>query len=317
MKLSTSTGDFSGFEDAVAERVKHFKGTKFQYINLEQTGAHTSSILCEDGDAWKRLADDWGEAAALAGVTYVVSHAPVLDAYEELTDEHYAVTLRAIRRSIEICHMLGIPRTVVHASSNAGFDAREFYRRNKIYYRDLFDLMEKYDVTVMVENMHERPCYEFSIGKEMRQFLDEVDHPLLGACWDTAHANRNQQAKAEGQYQNIVALGDRLKGLHISDNFGNVGHHHTWPFAGAINFDQVMQGLLDVKYDGYFNFEASYTLLHHTNKPYSPYNRREWEHNGETVTRLLDPSVELKQKAVDLLYDIGKYMLEAYDCFES
>ena len=291
MKISTSTGDFTGFEEVVAERVKYFRDTKFKYINLEQTGAHTSSILCEDGDGWRHLADDWARAAEEAGVTYVVSHAPCLDAYDTLTDENYAVTVRAIRRSLELCHMLGIKRTVVHASSNAAFSPEEFYRRNKSFYGDLFDLMEKYDITVMVENMHERPNYTFSTGAEIRQFLDEVNHPLLAACWDTAHAYRNHAAKELGQYQNMVALGDKLKGLHISDNFGNVGHHHTWPFAGAINFDQVMQALLDVNYDGFFNFEASYTILHHTNKPYSPYYRKPWEHNGETVTKLYDPQI--------------------------
>ena len=47
-------------------------------------------------------------------------------------------------------------------------------------------------------------------------------------------------------------IGDKLKGLHISDNFGD-SHHHSWPFAGIINFDSVMQGLVDVNYDGIIN----------------------------------------------------------------
>ncbi len=313
MKLSTSTGDFSGYVEAVADKVKLFRDTKFRYINLEQTGAHTSTILLANGEEWKALADAWGEAAAAAGVTYVVSHAPCLDPFDTLSDEHYAVTLRAIRRSIEICHMLGIPRTVVHAGSNTAFDASEFYKQNKRFYGDLLALMEKYDITVMTENMHVRPCYAFSTGEEIRGFLEEMDHPLLAACWDTAHCNLNPTAGEIGQYSNIVALGHRLKGLHISDNLGNSGHHHSWPFAGTINFDQVMQALVDVSYDGYFNFEASYTLLHHTNQPR---HRQSWEHDGREVTTLLDPSVKLKQKAINLLYDIGQYMLESYNCFE-
>ena len=115
------------------------------------------------------------------------------------------------------------------------------------------------------------------------------------------------------QYRCITDVGDKLKGLHIADNFGDGAHHHTFPFAGIINFDEVMQALLDVGYEGYFNFEASYTLLHHENLPY---RRQPWVHNGETVKRLLDPSLELKQKAVALLYDTGKYVLETYNCFE-
>ena len=107
-------------------------------------------------------------------------------------------------------------------------------------------------------------------------------------------------------------IGDKLKGLHISDNFGD-SHHHSWPFAGRINFDSIMQGLMDVNYDGFFTFEASYTLIHHNNPPYG---RTAWSNNGETVTKLLDPPIYLKKQAVDLLYEIGKYILETYGCFE-
>ena len=207
-------------------------------------------------------------SAAYAGVTYVVSHAPCLDAFDKLNEEHYAVTVRAIRRSIEICHLLGIKRTVVHASSNPAFTVAEYYQCNKRFYGDLFDLMEKYDITVMTENMPSPVYTPLSTGKEMREFMEYLDHPLIGACWDTAHANLNEKARREGQYQCIVDIGDKLKGLHISDNFGDGAHHHSWPFAGIINFDSVMQALLDVKYDGFFNFEASYTLLHQKNLPY-------------------------------------------------
>ena len=38
MKLCTSTGDFSYYVDNVTEKIKSFKGLKFKYINLEQTG---------------------------------------------------------------------------------------------------------------------------------------------------------------------------------------------------------------------------------------------------------------------------------------
>ena len=147
----------------------------------------------------------------------------------------------------------------------------------------------------------------------MREFIEFVGHPLFGGCWDTAHANINPESAAAGQYECITGIGDRLKGMHISDNLGGTAHHHSWPFAGVISFDAVMQGLLDAGYDGYFTFEASYTLLHHTNPPYG---RKPWTHDGKTVTRLLDPSVELKKKAVALLYETGKYILQTYDCFE-
>ena len=315
MKLATSTGDFSWYKNSIADKVACFADTKFKYINLEQPGS-IPAFFSNSEKEWKILAHQWEEAAAVAGVTYVVSHAPclhfpVLEAMNDPQNETYRANIRAIRRSIEVCHMLGIPRIVVHACPHSSFTKESFYRYNCMFYREFFDLMEKYNIMVLTENWDNNQT-QFSTGKEIREFLDYMDHPLLAACWDTAHGNIDPVARELGQYENILAIGDKLKGMHISDNFGDC-HHHSWPFAGIINFDSVIQGLLDVNYDGYFTFEASYTLLHHRN---NPYNRQPWEHNGQTVTKLLDPSIELKKKAVELLYDTGKYLLESYGCFE-
>jgi sugar phosphate isomerase/epimerase len=315
MKLATSTGDFSWYVPSTAEQVQSIAGTKFKYINLEQTG-NIPTMLNQTQEAWKVLAHQWGEIAAAAGVTYVVSHAPclhfpVLEAMDNPQNETYRANIQTIRRSIEICHLLNIPRIVVHACPSNTFSKEDFYRYNSMFYREFFDLMEKYNIMVLTENWDNNQT-QFSTGKEIREFLDYMDHPLLAACWDTAHGNIDPVARELSQYENILAIGDKLKGVHISDNFGDC-HHHSWPFAGIINFDSVLQGLLDVKYDGFFTFEASYTLLHHNN---IPYHRQPWNHQGQTVTKLLDPSLELKQKAVDLLYDIGKYLLDTYNCFE-
>ena len=37
---------------------------------------------------------------------------------------------------------------------------------------------------------------------------------------------------------------------------------------------------------------------------------------AKEVAKLANPSIALKQKAVDLMYETGKYILETYDCFE-
>ncbi len=315
MKLCTSTGDFSFYVDSLTEKIKNFKGSKFKYINLEQTGK-IHEFFSNDDDDWKRLADDWGEAAEYANVKFVVSHAPCLDApipdaLKNSDNEEYNLNLRALKRSIEICNILNIDRIVVHPCTSEMFSVEELYEYNKMFYGDLLKVAEKYNIMLLAENMPANSLH-FSLGKEMRDFLEFIDHPLLGACWDTAHGNIDLVARKKGQYENIIALGDKLKGVHISDNFGD-SHHHSWPFAGVINFDSVVQGLLDVNFDGYFTFEASYTLLHNSNPPYG---RQPWNHNGETVRKLLSPSIELKKKAVDLLYEVGQHILNTYNCLE-
>ena len=76
MKLSTSTGDFSGYVGSIAVEIAGFGPTKYKYLNLEQSG---DAYTTEDGEEWKRKADEWGEAAAKAGV--------VLSGDQEATEE--------------------------------------------------------------------------------------------------------------------------------------------------------------------------------------------------------------------------------------
>ncbi|MBQ9131792.1 MAG: sugar phosphate isomerase/epimerase [Clostridia bacterium] len=315
MKLSTSTGDFRHYVDRISGEVACFKETKFRYINLEQDG-NVPELLSEDDDDWRRFAHACGEAAAYANVKLVTSHAPCLRnvdlPVEMLEDsEDYRRNIRAFRRAIRVCHVLEIPQIVVHACTKTHFDEDTLYRYNQKLYGDLLDLAQECGILILTENMTEDAGH-FTTGRQLRDFVDYVGHPMLGICWDTAHGNISPIAREIGQYQNILELGGKLQGLHIADNFGDC-HHHTWPFAGTVNFDSVMHGLMDVGYGGYFNFEASYTLLHPQN---APYHRQPWVKDGKTVTTLLAPSIPLKQKAVDLMYDVGRHILEAYGCFE-
>lgn len=312
MKLATSTGDFWHLKTNYYDAIQCFKDTKFKYINLELT-KKLEIFYSENDDDWKRLADELEKAREDAGVSYVVAHSPCLYEFHYPGETAYQRDILAIRRSMEIIHRLGVDRIVVHPVTNLKQTVEEFYHYNAIFYRDLLDLAEKYGITIMIENWDFTETH-ISTGLQMRNFLDYMHHPLLAACWDTAHCNLEPVAREIGHYDNIAALGGYLKGLHISDNLGIKNwHQHTWPFAGLINFDSIMQALLDVNYDGYFTFEASYNLMHQNNCP-AP--REPWVYKGQKVTKLMNPSVELKKKATDLLFETGKYILETYDCFE-
>ena len=144
MRIATSTGDFSYYVESVPEKVSLFGDTKFKYINLEQTGS-APFFFSEDEEDTILFAKACAEAAEKAGVSYVVSHAPCLHFAhpEALTDREnadYLREVRAIRRSIEVCHMLGIPRIVVHACTHDSFDRETFLRYNKMFYGDLPNL---------------------------------------------------------------------------------------------------------------------------------------------------------------------------------
>ena len=74
-----------------------------------------------------------------------------------------------------------------------------------MFYNDILDLAEKYGITVMTENW-DNDATHFSTGEDLAEFIDRMDHPCLGACWDTSHGNLAANAREIGQYRNITAL---------------------------------------------------------------------------------------------------------------
>lgn len=310
MKLSISTNYFRGLTENTAQSVKLFAGTGFKLLDLNLFREELpGTIWMADGDEWRRMTDEIGKAAASIGVKFSQAHAP--DGGRIFSHPEPDKLMRCLKRSIKVCSILGIPNLVIHACADEKFSQQEFLRRNKYdFFARLFDDMERHNVNILVENGAEinSSYYYLRTGTELFEFINEIGHPLLHACWDTGHANLSDM----DQYSNIMALGSHLRGLHIADNYGNADTH-TAPFCGTCNFDPVMQALLDMGYKGDFTFESCNMLRNHNEWPHP---RKKWEYKGRPVTKLLDVPLHLKQQSAILLYEIGKHILQAYDCFE-
>ena len=148
-----------------------------------------------------------------------------------------------------------------------------------------------------------RDMYFTNSGADMKSFVEYVNHPLFHACWDTGHAN------IEGnQYNEIMALGEDLKAVHINDNRG-MQDEHLIPYFGTVNMDEIMHALMDVEFKGYFTYEASSSL---TMEKYWLRDRRIFTDDK----RLINPQLFMQKHLEKLLYDTGVYMLETYDCYE-
>ena len=145
--------------------------------------------------------------------------------------------------------------------------------------------------------------YFTNSGKDMREFCEYLDHPLFGCCRDTGHAN------CEGlQYNEIVAIGDKLDALHFNDNTGN-GDDHVLPYCGTMNLDDVMQGLIDIGFSGYLTFEAGSTL-----RPF--YYWRGNRRDTDKEKKLSSPTLEMQDIIEKLMYEIGRHALTTYGIFE-
>ena len=310
MKLASTTGDFRGYAKTTADAVRFYEGTGFRHLDYSFYNViHEGSPFL--GDRWLDEVEEAGREAERLGFDFVQAHSPSYNPLNPKAD-HEAGMLATIR-SIEACGRLGIPNTVVHSGISPDLhypdDRDEYFRLNREFYSALFPAMEKWNVNVLIENSAEAnmgKSYFFMTGQEMRDFADYVGHPLLHCDWDIGHANM----RGTDQREEIIAMGDHLRGLHIQDNFGACDEHIA-PFMGTTDMDAVMQGLLEVGYKGYFTFETDNMLLSYGRWPHK---RRQAP--SVTDRRLAVPPLDLRRKAAALLYEIGRSILSAYDCYE-
>ena len=316
MKLATTIGDFKKYASTWAEAVSLFKDTGFRYLDFD---FYSSTI----GSGSPFLSDDWmthvaaaGEAAAQLGFTFVQAHSPQ---YNPLNPNQLNPNLNqdkhmtAINRAIEACGYLGIPNIVMHSGMSSDFPypggKKSYFAAARKFHESFFPMMEKYNVNVLIENIDHvnmEDNYYFHSGEDMVEFIEYCNHPLLHACWDVGHANIDKR----DQYQDICKIGKHLRGVHIQDNFGEFDDHVA-PFMGVLNLDAIMHGLIDTGYTGYFTFEALNLMPHEKTATH-----RKLKSPSISDNKLGSPSVELRRAAEKLLYEIGKYILTQYDCFE-
>lgn len=248
------------------------------------------------------------------GMTANQAHAPIINPFENGDGTDVDI----FRRAIEFCKIAGISQVVIHSCKIAGADREEFIAKNVSFYRQLIPCMEENGVWVLLENIgHYGEEFYLWNGQDLRALIDAIDHPMFGACWDVGHANLFWKKDCD-QYSSVVALGDKLKALHVHDNAGyfekSHRHHridmHTIPYFSlydSVNYDALIQGLIDIGYEGTFNFE--------TNVPVKPV-RYSFEYNGEIVRTLEKLPMDLVKQIHTLLYNIGKYMLDTYGIYE-
>jgi sugar phosphate isomerase/epimerase len=142
--------------------------------------------------------------------------------------------------------------------------------------------------------------YWIDNATDLLHMIESVNHPLFHAVWDTGHANMQETSQDE----ELRLLGKHVRALHVQDNHGNADSHLV-PFLGTMNLDAVMTGLLDIRFDGYFTFEVG-GFFNPAGK------RRQYLRD----TRLASAPLELRDAFERYLYELGKCVLEKYDCFE-
>ncbi len=303
MKLATTTEDFGYYCHSDEERIRELHRAGFRYIDLSLYSLTPDCAYMQDG--WKDTVKRLQVVAEELEMQFVQAHS---QGGNPLSDdpEHVDFLLKATLRSIEICELLGIKNTVVHNGFAKEIGKEEWFVQNKAFYEKLFPTMERCGVNVLCENSTKanmKDRYFINSGKDMREFIEYVDHPQIHGCWDTGHAN------CEGnQYDDLQAIGDELFAIHYNDNHG-IKDEHLAPFLGTLNHDEVIGALIDVKFNGYFTLECCSSLVRYDQ--WTGKRRR-----FEQTSKLREPQLFMQRHIEAMLYDTSKWMLEQYGLFE-
>ena len=298
MRLATTTSDFREVSNA-KERIELISKCGFKYIDYS-FGADFKDKTGFFGNYDAHLMEMKALADKLV-IKFVQSHAPMGDPI--IKNEKYDEFIEGNKLCIKACHDLQIPNIVVHSGYEKGISKEECFARNKEFYELLLPTAEKYNVEILTENFNKRwspEIYWIDNAPELKELVDFINHPLLNICWDIGHGNLQDMP----QHEAMAILGGRIHALHVQDNYNRCDSHKA-PFFGTTNWDSVMHGLKKIGFNGYFTFEADNLLT-------SPYAKRKFDKDN----RLLNLPLEFKIRLEALLYDIGKYILTTYNCFE-
>jgi sugar phosphate isomerase/epimerase len=298
MKLATTTGDFHSYTHDQALCLRYIREAGFRYADYSFGADHSArgGVYAEDHEAYFAHIS---ASAEEIGIKLVQAHAPLGSPLAEDGGQFLADTIRCV----DACGAWGIPNLVVHSGYTRGLTVAETFAANKRFYAPILERAERYGVNILVENfnrMQYSDVYWIDNATDLRGLIDYIDHPLFHAVWDAGHANLQEMP----QDAELRLVGDHVKALHIQDNRGD-WDAHLLPFLGTMNLDAVMHGLRDIGYDGYFTFEVGGIFTR-------PNERRPYEAD----TRLAKAPLALKQAAERYLYELGRCILEAYDCFE-
>lgn len=296
MKLATTTGDYSAYTDSQSVALAHIRNAGFRYAdyNFGIDHSHRNGVYAENPE---KYINSISEFSHKIGIELVQAHSPMGTPLED-DGSFLSDTLRCV----DACGAWGIKNLVVHSGYRRGLSLDETFEENKAFFTPLLDRAEKYGVNILVENFNKmciEGLYWIDNAPDLLRMINCVNHPLFHAVWDVGHANMQEMPQDEA----LGLLGKHVRALHIQDNMGDKDSH-LMPFLGSLSLDAVMNGLMDIGYDGYFTFEVA---------AFAPAAKRRRSSRDD---RLLQAPIELRDAYERYLYELGKCILEKYDCFE-
>jgi L-ribulose-5-phosphate 3-epimerase len=258
MNVSTSLNVFYAPDVSVPDSVRRCAEAGFVSLDMNYWD-HQKQMLQsspQEEEAWAR---EIRASADVHGVRFTQMHGPVhgssfTNLAHDMTMESFE---KLLARSLRSAAILGVPWVVLHPTNvtrEEGETFQDALEYNVGFYQKVIPLLEQLGVGIALENMIGRRgarTTHFALPEELNELIDTLNHPLVGACWDTGHGHITLLDQAAS----ISTLGARLKATHIQDNDG-ANDQHLLPYQGTIPWNEVVQTLERIGYTGDFTYET-------------------------------------------------------------
>jgi sugar phosphate isomerase/epimerase len=262
MNISTMTGMFAKRRHSkefisVFESIEYCKEAGFDTLDLSLTALFRDESEF-NAENWRELAVALREEADKIGVSFCQSHLPFRPmklAMNHGTEEEERFLESMIDRALEVSAIAGVKWAVVHPVCAIGVSCEETEAHIKANHQTYDKLVEKANdlgVGIAFENVTDKKKRRFgSMASELVSLVDSFKNESIGICWDFGHG----AIMYENQVDGIKQVGNRLKAVHVADNWG-INDDHLPPFFGNNNWEEIMGTLREIGFDGNMVFEV-------------------------------------------------------------
>ncbi len=223
--------------------------------DLKKTGYDGIELYMGEGDVahYTKLGNHFADLGL--GVTTVTGLAPE----ENISSKDSTIQQAGLDRlkwAIDNAQALGADNICGPIHSSFAYFTRQpptqdERKRSAEILRKAAEYAAQANVMLCPEALNRFECYLYNTMADLKTLVEAVDHPNLGAMYDTHHSNIEEKNQADA----LRTIAPILKHIHISEN------DRGTPGSGQVQWDDVFPTIKEIGYDGWLTIEAFSTII--------------------------------------------------------
>jgi len=169
---------------------------------------------------------------------------------------HRADRTRLIYKALDFARAIGAPNVSITSGRLLGGMPPD--RAAKQFAESVKPILDYADTAGVNIGIECEPGLYLEYAAELREWIDQLNHPRFGANLDIGHS----QVIGESIPEVVTSLGDRIWNLHVEDIPGRK-HYHLIPGEGSLDWFALREALKAINYSRFLTVE----LYTHTDDP--------------------------------------------------